>query len=88
MIAVAKEKIMSNIANLNPIEIWRNFQTICEIPHPSGCEQRLGEYISEFGRDLGLNTTRDKKGNVIISKPATPGYEGRQTVTLQSHIDK
>ena len=40
-----------------------------------------------FGKGLGLETLQDEVGNVLIRKPATPGMEGRKTVTLQSHLD-
>lgn len=36
---------------------------------------------------MGLETLQDEVGNVLIRKPATPGMEGRKTVTLQSHLD-
>lgn len=45
------------------------------------------EYLKEFGRERGLETIVDETGNVKISKPATPGYENRKTVILQSHMD-
>lgn len=41
----------------------------------------------DFGNRLGLETLRDKVGNVIIRKPASAGMEDRQLVVLQSHLD-
>lgn len=43
--------------------------------------------MMDFGLSLGLNTSKDHIGNVIIKKPATVGYENRQTIALQSHLD-
>ena len=45
------------------------------------------EFLLEYGKSLSLPTRRDEAGNVIITKPATPGMENRPTVILQSHMD-
>ena len=45
------------------------------------------EYLKEFGKSHHLETLVDEVGNVLIRKPATPGYENRETVILQSHMD-
>ena len=45
------------------------------------------EFLREFGESRGLKTIVDETGNVLIQKPATPGYENRKTVILQSHMD-
>jgi dipeptidase D len=41
----------------------------------------------QFGDDIGLETFRDKIGNIIIRKPATPGMEDRKGIILQAHLD-
>ncbi len=43
--------------------------------------------MMDFGRSLGLETTRDEVGNVLIKKPATAGREDHPTLALQSHLD-
>ncbi len=78
---------MSNITNLEPSEVWKQFDEICKIPRPSKKEGKMVEYLINFGRVLNLETLRDDAGNVVIKKPATKGYESRPTVVLQSHID-
>ena len=45
------------------------------------------EFLSDFGRELGLETVVDDTGNVLIRKPASPGMENRPTIILQSHMD-
>jgi dipeptidase D len=72
---------------LVPAEIWKHFQKLCAIPHPSGHERQLCDYLLEFGRRLGLQTSQDKKGNLIILKPAVAGSEQWPTVILQAHLD-
>lgn len=50
-------------------------------------EHRAVIFAKEFGEKLGLKTYVDKTGNVIISKPASPGYADRKGVILQAHLD-
>ena len=63
------------------------FLQICAIPRPSGREERMGEFLMSFAAARGLASRKDEVGNVLISKPATPGYENRRTVVLQAHQD-
>lgn len=76
-----------NISNLDPQELWQMFDKICQIPHPSGKEEKLREYIVSFGKSLNLKTETDNVGNIIIYKPATIGCENAPVLLLQSHID-
>ncbi len=75
------------IAKLTPREIWENFTALNAVPRPSKKEEKVRQFMLDFGRKLGLETFEDKIGNVIIKKPATPGMENRVTVALQSHLD-
>lgn len=72
---------------LSPQPVWRNFHSLTQIPRPSGEMRQICAYLYQFGQDLGLETTKDSIGNIIIKKPATPGMEDRPTVILQGHID-
>lgn len=73
--------------NLKPARVFEQFAKINEIPRPSKHEEKMTAYLQEFGKSHGLETVVDEIGNVLIKKPATPGYENRQTVILQSHQD-
>lgn len=75
------------IAMLEPQELWLRFSEICDIPRPSGHLDKITEYIMNYGKSLGLDTSIDEAGNVLIRKPATPGMEGYKTVVLQGHLD-
>jgi len=75
------------LSNLEPIELWTIFEDICQIPHPSKKEQKIIEFVKNFGESLGLETFVDHVGNVIIRKPATPGMESRTGIILQGHLD-
>lgn len=73
--------------NLKPARVFEQFAKINGIPRPSKHEEKMTAYLQEFGKSHGLETIVDEIGNVLIKKPATPGYENRQTVILQSHQD-
>ena len=72
---------------LKPKCVFEQFAKINAIPRPSKKEEKMIEYLKNWGESHGLDTRVDKTGNVIIRKPATPGYENRKTVILQSHMD-
>jgi len=75
------------ILNLKPSAIWKHFYSLTQIPRPSKKEGKIIEFVRQFGENLGLETTVDAVGNVIIKKPATPGMENRKGVILQGHLD-
>lgn len=75
------------VRSLEPIALWNHFADLNAVPRPSKKEERVIEFMVDFGKKLGLSTMVDAIGNVIIKKPATPGMENRQTVILQSHLD-
>ena len=73
--------------SLQPQSVFKCFAQVNQIPRPSKQEEKMIEFLLGFGRGLGLDTRRDEAGNVIIRKPATPGYENRKGVILQAHLD-
>lgn len=77
---------MSEI-KLKPECVFNCFAQVNTIPRPSKREERMIEFLMNFGKSLGLETLRDDAGNVLIRKPATPGMENRKTLVLQSHMD-
>ena len=78
---------MSEILNLEPKALWKNFVALNSVPRPSKKEERVRQFIIKFGEDLGLNVETDEVGNVLIKKPATAGMENRKTIVMQSHLD-
>ncbi|HPG33533.1 MAG: aminoacyl-histidine dipeptidase [Lentimicrobiaceae bacterium] len=75
------------LEQLLPSRLWYYFQEICKVPRPSKKEEKIAEFIVSFGKSQGLETIVDQTGNVLIRKPATPGFESRKSVVLQSHMD-
>lgn len=76
-----------NKSELKPACVFEQFARINAIPRPSKHEEKMIEFLQEFGKKQGLETIVDETGNVLIRKPATPGYEDRDTIILQSHMD-
>ncbi len=77
----------SVLGHLKPELVWYHFEEICKHPRPSKKEEKIAKYVVSVGERLGLQTEKDKFGNILIRKPATPGFENRKTVALQGHID-
>jgi dipeptidase D len=75
------------LAGLKPALLWKHFSRILAIPHGSGNERALGDYIVSVAKDLNLASRRDKVGNVVVSKPSRPGHERAPGVILQGHMD-
>ena len=70
---------------MEPAEVFACFAEINKIPRPSKKEEKMIEFLKNYGEKLGLETKVDEVGNVIIRKPATKGYEDRETTVIQSH---
>ncbi len=77
---------MANI-ELKPACVFEQFAKINAIPRPSKKEEKMIEYLRQFGESRGLETKVDETGNVLIRKNATKGMEDRPTIILQSHMD-
>lgn len=76
-----------NLNELSPKPLWSVFADLCNIPRPSKHEEKVVQYVVDFAKSHGLEYVKDKVGNVIIRKPATPGREGARPVILQAHVD-
>lgn len=76
-----------NLSELAPKEVWGYFNSLTQIPRPSKKEEKIIQFMLDFGKKLGLETINDKIGNVIIRKPATKGKEHCKGVILQTHLD-
>ncbi len=77
----------SEIRDLEPKQLWNKFADLNAVPRPSKKEERVIQFMKDFGKDLGLETMEDEVGNVIIRKPATKGMQDRKPIVMQSHLD-
>ena len=78
---------MAEITALEPRLVWEQFDAITRVPRPSKKEEKIIEYLVGFAQKHGIEYRKDAIGNVVMRKPATPGYEEHPTVVLQAHMD-
>ncbi len=76
-----------NMLELEPKKLWQHFSAICAIPHPSGHEKKIAEYIINFCEAKGIECRKDSAGNLLLRKDASPGLESVPRVILQAHLD-
>jgi dipeptidase D len=75
------------IRNQEPTIVWNHFADLNAVPRPSKKEERVIQFMVDFGEKLHLETFVDKVGNIIIKKPASSGMENRKTIVMQGHLD-
>jgi dipeptidase D len=74
-------------SNLKPACVFEQFAAINKVPRPSKHEEKVIDYLKNWGESHNLDTHVDETGNVIIRKAATKGMENKKTIILQSHMD-
>lgn len=75
------------LEHLEPKVVFSYFEKICSIPHGSGNVQNISNYLVEFAKERNLEYIQDEVYNVIIKKPGTKGYEAKEPVIIQGHMD-
>ncbi len=77
----------STFEGFKPPLLWKHFEHILSIPHCSGNEKALGDYIISVAENSNLEWEKDKVGNVVVRKKATAEHESTAGVILQGHLD-
>ena len=75
------------LTNLKPQQLWKHFDRLAAIPRASTKEAAARDYVRSVATKLGLESTQDAAGNLVIRKPARPGREGAPMTLLQGHLD-
>lgn len=75
------------LKNCEPKAVFAYFEELSRIPRESGHIRQVSDWLAAFAEEQGLACRQDEAGNVVIRKPASPGYEKAGTVMLQGHID-
>lgn len=78
---------MDTLSKLRPQPLFSYFEQICRVPRPSKKEEKIRQFLLDFASENGLEAKIDEVGNVLISKPATPGKDASPKVILQTHMD-
>ncbi len=77
----------SALDGLHPELLWRYFAAIAGIPHGSGNEAALADYVCSLAGQAGYVCRRDSAGNVCLYVPPATGCENAPVVVLQGHLD-
>lgn len=75
------------ITDLKPKAIWTIFDEITQVPRPSKKEEKIRQYLKDWAVKNGVDVKEDETGNILMSKPATPGCEAAPVLTMQAHMD-
>ena len=75
------------INGYEPASVFKIFEDLCAIPHGSGNEKGIADYIEAYANERGLFVLRDEVGNVFVRKNAAEGYEDTPAILLQGHMD-
>jgi dipeptidase D len=78
---------MTFVSELEPQPLWRHFDQILAIPRPSKGEEAMRRYVLAVAEGHGLESRRDRAGNVVVAKPGARGREDAPVTVLQSHLD-
>lgn len=78
---------MSEIKDLEPRSVWRNFYALTQVPRPSGHLEKVQQFLLDWAKERGIEAFKDGGENIVMRKPATPGLENRRTVVMQAHMD-
>ena len=78
---------MDTIKDLQPQAIWENFYKLTQVPRPSNHEEKAREFMMNWAKEHHIDARMDEAGNIIMTKPATPGMENRKGIILQAHMD-
>lgn len=75
------------IKDLQPAAVFSIFDEITQVPRPSKKEGKIRQYLLDFAAKHGIAVKTDAIGNVVMTKPATKGYESAPTIIMQAHMD-
>ena len=77
----------TSIKELDPQIIWKNFYLLTQVPRPSGHLEKIQAFLLGWAKEHGIEAFKDEAENIVMRKPATPGYENRKMAVLQAHMD-
>ena len=78
---------MGVLSGLKPEKVFYYFEELCKIPHGSYHTKQISDYLVKFAKAHDFDYVQDDMNNVVIYKPATPGYEKAPVLILQGHMD-
>ncbi|MEW6520075.1 MAG: beta-Ala-His dipeptidase [Thermodesulfobacteriota bacterium] len=68
-------------------QVVDHFKELSGIPRCSGREDRVREFLRDWGASRGFAGRTDAAGNLLVTVPASPGQEQAPVIVLQGHMD-
>ena len=75
------------LLELEPRVLWKHFDVLASTPRASTKEAAARNYVLSQAAKMGLDTSQDAAGNLVVRKPARPGREAAPMALLQGHLD-
>ena len=75
------------IHDLEPKAIFGNFYKLTQVPRPSGHLEKIQQFLLDWAKERGIEAFKDGGDNIVMRKPASPGYENRKSCVMQAHMD-
>ena len=75
------------IQDLEPKAVFGNFYKLTQVPRPSGHLEKIQQFLLDWAKERGIDAYKDGGDNIVMHKPATPGFENRKVCTMQAHMD-
>ena len=75
------------IQDLQPKAIFGNFYKLTQVPRPSGHLEKIQQFLLDWAKERGIEAFKDGGENIVMRKPATPGFENRKACVMQAHMD-
>ncbi|MBD5311354.1 MAG: aminoacyl-histidine dipeptidase [Bacteroides sp.] len=75
------------IRDLQPKLLWECFDEITKVPRPTHHLDKMLKFLVDWAERHNIPCKTDAVGNVVMTKPATPGHENAPTIILQGHQD-
>jgi len=63
------------------------FEKLSAVPRQSGNEEKIRQHLIDWARSHKFLYITDKAGNLIIKVPASKGFENKEPLVLQGHLD-
>lgn len=75
------------ITDLQPSLVWQCFDEITKVPRPTFHMKKMEAFLVEWAHRHNVPVAVDEVGNVMMTRPATPGHENAPKIILQGHQD-
>ena len=75
------------LENLKPQDVFKYFEEICGIPHGSHNTKEISDYVVDVAKKHNLKYIQDSVNNVIVYKNGSKGFEDKEPIMLQGHLD-